>query len=64
MPEQEHPTREHAMAEGSGFRAATQLGVPWMESADITGAVFYLASDAARYVTGVFLPVDGGFLLK
>lgn len=30
------------------------------EPADVAGAILYLASDAARYVTGVVLPVDGG----
>jgi NAD(P)-dependent dehydrogenase (short-subunit alcohol dehydrogenase family) len=29
---------------------------------DIAGPVVFLASDLARYVTGVTLPVDGGFL--
>jgi NAD(P)-dependent dehydrogenase (short-subunit alcohol dehydrogenase family) len=29
---------------------------------DIAYAALYLASDEARWVTGVFLPVDGGFL--
>ncbi|HLN07996.1 MAG TPA: SDR family oxidoreductase, partial [Xanthobacteraceae bacterium] len=29
---------------------------------DIAGVAVFLASDLARYVTGVTLPVDGGFL--
>lgn len=34
----------------------------WAEPEDIAGAVTYLASPAARYVTGITLPVDGGWL--
>lgn len=64
LPDKTTPTRGDAMAEGSGFRAVSLLDVPWMDADDITGAVVYLASDAARYVTGVVLPVDGGFLLR
>lgn len=30
------------------------------EPDDIAGAILYLVSDAAKYVTGVVLPVDGG----
>jgi len=30
------------------------------EPADIGEAALYLASDGARYVTGVVLPIDGG----
>ena len=28
---------------------------------ELTGAVMYLLSDAAVFVTGVVLPIDGGF---
>jgi NAD(P)-dependent dehydrogenase (short-subunit alcohol dehydrogenase family) len=32
------------------------------ELGDLAGAAVYLASPAARYVTGITVPVDGGFL--
>ena len=31
---------------------------------DIAGPAVFLASDMARYITGVTLPVDAGFLNK
>lgn len=34
----------------------------WAEPEDIAGAVTFLASPAARYITGITLPVDGGWL--
>ena len=34
------------------------------ELADIGGAAVFLASPAAAYITGILLPVDGGFLAK
>jgi NAD(P)-dependent dehydrogenase (short-subunit alcohol dehydrogenase family) len=40
------------------------LPVPVLEPDDIANAVAWLVSDAARYVTGVTLPVDAGYLVK
>lgn len=40
------------------------LPIGWVEPDDVANAVLYLASDEARYVTGVALPVDGGSCLK
>jgi (+)-trans-carveol dehydrogenase len=46
------------------FQSLSALPVPWMESVDISNAVLFLASDEARYITGVTLPVDAGSLVK
>ncbi|MGV0793806.1 mycofactocin-coupled SDR family oxidoreductase [Mycolicibacterium sp. XJ1819] len=40
------------------------LPIPWVEPVDISNAVLFLASEEARYITGVTLPVDAGSLLK
>ncbi|MEV0248113.1 mycofactocin-coupled SDR family oxidoreductase [Nocardia sp. NPDC050712] len=40
------------------------LPIPWVESVDVSNAVLFLASDEARYLTGVTLPVDAGSMLK
>lgn len=34
-----------------------RFGVP----EDIVGTLIWLASDASRFVTGIVVPVDGGF---
>lgn len=42
----------------------TLAGIPmgrWGTAMDIANAALYLASDEAAYVTGVILPVDGGY---
>jgi (+)-trans-carveol dehydrogenase/(-)-trans-carveol dehydrogenase len=35
-----------------------------VEPVDISNALLFLASDEARYITGVALPVDAGATLK
>ncbi|MFD1685907.1 mycofactocin-coupled SDR family oxidoreductase [Halobellus litoreus] len=49
-----------------------ELTGPWnvfgdggmIDASDISEAYMWLSSDAARYVTGIYLPVDAGFLAK
>jgi 3-oxoacyl-[acyl-carrier protein] reductase len=41
----------------------TALG-RWGTAADLPGAFLFLASPAAAFITGVTLPVDGGYLLR
>jgi len=43
---------------------ANLLDVALVEVQDVTAAVAFLASDEARYVTGVALPVDAGMLVR
>jgi NAD(P)-dependent dehydrogenase (short-subunit alcohol dehydrogenase family) len=48
-------------------RSAVILGrtpmARWGTPADVAGPVLFLASPAAAFVTGVILPVDGGYLI-
>jgi SDR family mycofactocin-dependent oxidoreductase len=44
-----------------GYSSIMSMGIPWVEPEDVSGAVVYLLSDAARYVTGTELAVNGGF---
>jgi enoyl-[acyl-carrier-protein] reductase (NADH) len=37
---------------------------PVVETRDVTKAVAWLVSDAARHVTGLALPVDAGFVAR
>jgi (+)-trans-carveol dehydrogenase len=43
-----------------GFRNSMPMGLPWIEPEQVSDAVVFLASDAARYITGTVLPVDQG----
>ncbi|MFI5714290.1 mycofactocin-coupled SDR family oxidoreductase [Nocardia sp. NPDC051750] len=56
-PDREHPTREE-FAEAA--RTMNMLAIPWVEPVDIANAALFLASDEARYITAVTLPVDAG----
>jgi (+)-trans-carveol dehydrogenase len=40
------------------------LPTGWVEPEDVSNAVLFLASDEARYITGVTLPIDAGSCLK
>ncbi|MEU3460440.1 mycofactocin-coupled SDR family oxidoreductase [Streptomyces sp. NPDC006733] len=42
--------------------APNALPVDMVEALDVSNAVVWLASDEARYVTGVTLPIDAGFI--
>jgi (+)-trans-carveol dehydrogenase len=56
-PDLENPTVEDA---AKILRKSHPLGEPWIETQDISAAVAYLASDEARYISGIVLPVDLG----
>ena len=60
-PDLEHPTREDATP---AFYVQQAMNIPWVEPVDISNAVLFLASDEARYVTGMQLRVDAGGYLK
>jgi SDR family mycofactocin-dependent oxidoreductase len=60
-PDLENPTQADAAVILTMMHS---LPVPWVEPEDVASAVAFLASDDARYITGVPLPVDAGALLK
>jgi len=61
LPDIAEPTLEDMEALMAGRHA---LDVPMIEAVDVSNAVLWLASDEARYVTGVTLPVDAGMLVR
>jgi NAD(P)-dependent dehydrogenase (short-subunit alcohol dehydrogenase family) len=60
-PDLKDPSREDAEL---AFPAQQAMPVPYIEPEDMSNAVLWLASDEARYVTGVQLRVDAGSYLK
>ena len=49
---------------GRRATSAEPMPVGLLEPEDISAAIAYLVSDAAKYVTGVTFPVDAGFCNK
>ncbi len=60
-PDLERPTRADAEPV---FGVQQAMPIPFVEPEDISNAVLWLASDEARYVTGMQLRVDAGGYLK
>jgi SDR family mycofactocin-dependent oxidoreductase len=60
-PDLEHPTKEDATP---AFYSQQAMPIPWIDPVDISNAVLFLASDEARYITGMQLRVDAGGYLK
>jgi (+)-trans-carveol dehydrogenase len=60
-PDLDHPTADDL---GDALLGLNALPIRWVEPVDISNALLFLASDEARYVTGVPLPVDAGALVK
>jgi SDR family mycofactocin-dependent oxidoreductase len=56
-PDLERVTREQ-FAEAAC--SMNMLPIPWVEAVDVANACLFLASDEARYITAVTLPVDAG----
>ena len=50
------PREEIAAERDARIPLGAKMGTAW----DVAYAALYLASDEARFVTGVALPVDGG----
>ncbi|WP_322761918.1 mycofactocin-coupled SDR family oxidoreductase [Frankia sp. Cr2] len=56
-PDLESPTLEDAKP---AFARVMPMGKPWVDPVDVSNALVWLASDEARYVTGIVVPVDQG----
>ncbi|WP_337110658.1 mycofactocin-coupled SDR family oxidoreductase [Prescottella equi] len=60
-PANPSPTRESTAVV---MQANNILPIPWVEPSDVSNVVLFLASDEARYITGVALPVDAGYTIR
>ena len=61
-PHLEHPTEDDVR---EPFESLNILpGVAWVEPSDVSDAVLFLCSDAAKFITGVALPIDAGNIVK
>ena len=61
-PHLENPTEDDVR---EPFESLNILpGVAWLEPSDVSDAVIFLCSDAAKFITGVALPIDAGNIVK
>lgn len=60
-PDLDSPTREDTVPT---FHSLHTLPLKWLEPSDIADAALWLASDESKYVTGLELRVDAGFMIK
>ena len=60
-PDLPNPTRADAEPV---FGVQQAMKIPYIEPEDISNAILWLASDEARYVTGLTMTVDAGSMLK
>ena len=60
-PDIAQPTRDDI---APVLQSLNALPVPWVEPRDVSNVVLFLASDEARFITGVTFPVDAGMSIK
>jgi NAD(P)-dependent dehydrogenase (short-subunit alcohol dehydrogenase family) len=54
---------QHLGSEEAAFTSLASESGPFAEPSDVVAAILFLASDDARFVTGIDLLVDGGYVL-
>ncbi|GFG96138.1 mycofactocin-coupled SDR family oxidoreductase [Mycobacterium timonense] len=57
-PDLDRPPTRTEFADAA--RSMNMLAVPWIDPVDVANAALFLASDEARYITAITLPVDAG----
>lgn len=60
LPEVSDPTPEDA---NEVMKEMSALPTGWLDPQGVSDAVVYLASEEARHITGITLPVDAGMML-
>jgi SDR family mycofactocin-dependent oxidoreductase len=60
-PDLESPTLDDVK---DAMQSMHALPTPWLEPVDVSNAILWLSSDEARYVTGIVLPIDAGWINK